>query len=96
MLGAEHPEIVLATDGLYFAGERISATDLLDRLEDADIPKTRTIHILQARDLRDLRRSRALLTLLARGGYTRAVFVTRRHSESKVSGQAGSSHPPTR
>lgn len=81
-IDAEHPEVIFAQDGLYFSGERISAADIVGRLEGADIPKTRTIHILQERGLRDLRRSRALLTLLARGGYTRAVFVTRRHSES--------------
>lgn len=82
VIDADNPELRLAADGVYFGGEKVAAEDIVDTLEAAEIPKTRAIHILQDRNMRDLRVSRALMALLARGGYTRSVLVTRRHGDS--------------
>ena len=81
-LDATHPELRLTSDGVWVGEERVDPRDLIDTLEDADIPKTRTIHILIEQDMRDLRAAQALMALLAKGGYTRPVLVTKRHAES--------------
>ena len=81
-LDATHPELRLTSDGVWVGEERVDPRDLVDTLEDADIPKTRTIHILIEQDMRDLRAAQALMALLAKGGYTRPVLVTKRHAES--------------
>ena len=82
VLAADNPELRLAADGIYFGDEKVATEDIVDTLEAAEIPKTRAIHILQDRNLRDLRAARALMALLARGGYTRSILVTRRHGDS--------------
>ena len=81
-LDATNPELRLTSDGVWMGEERVDPRDLIDTLEDADIPKTRTIHILIEQDMRDLRAAQALMALLAKGGYTRPVLVTKRHAES--------------
>ena len=86
-LDASNPELRLTPDGVWVGEERVDPQDLIDTLEDADIPKSRTIHILIEQDMRDLRAAQALMALLAKGGYTRPVLVTKRHAESFAVGK---------
>lgn len=82
VLDANNPELRISESGVYIGDEKVEPTDILDALEDAEIPKDRAIHILLDRDMKDLRAPRALMALLSRGGYTRSVLVTKRHAES--------------
>jgi len=83
-LDAEHPELRLAQDGVYMGETRLRANEVVETLEDADIPKDRPIRILLDRDMRDLRAGRALINLLALGGYDQASLVTPEHGETKT------------
>lgn len=86
-LDASNPELLIRADGVYMGAEKIAADEIVEALEDAEIPKTQAIHIKVEGSLRDLRAPSALMALLARGGYTRSVLVTERHSESIATGK---------
>ena len=81
-LDAKSPELRMTSSGVYMGEELINPKDILDALEDAEIPKDRAIHILLDRDMKDLRAPRALMKILSRGGYTRSVLVTSEHGMS--------------
>ena len=81
-LDAKEPELRMTSTGIYMGEERLDAKDILDALEDAEIPRDRAVHILLDRDMKDLRAPRALMALLSRGGYTRSVLVTSEHGQS--------------
>ena len=89
-LDGKNPELRMTADGVYIGEERIAPEDILDALEDAEIPKDRAIHILLDRDMKDLRAPRVLMALLSRGGYTRSVLVTSEHGAS--ANQSGKSY----
>ena len=89
-LDAKNPELRMTSSGIYIGEELISPRDVLDALEDAEIPKDRAIHILLDRDMKDLRAPRVLMALLSRGGYTRSVLVTSEHGAS--ANQSGKSY----
>ena len=89
-LDAKNPELRMTSSGVYMGEERIAPEDVLDALEDAEIPKDRAIHILLDRDMKDLRAPRVLMALLSRGGYTRSVLVTSEHGAS--ANQSGKSY----
>lgn len=98
-LDADNPSIRIAEHGLYCGDERVKIEELAEILEDNDIPKTRTIHILLDPDVRDLTGARFAMAYLAKSGYTRPVLVTKRHGESFTTGkkkQASFSAPPSR
>jgi len=83
-LDAKHPAVEVRTTGVYFGDERVALTDVPKILDDADIPKTRTIHILLDGNVKDLSEARTLMGVLAASGYTRPILVTRRHAESEA------------
>ena len=65
----------------------VKPTEVASRLEDFDIPRDRTIHILLDDDVKDLRPARFLMACLAKAGYTRPVLVTKRHAEAVATGR---------
>ena len=89
-LDAKNPELRMTSSGVYMGEERIAPEDVLEALEDAEIPKDRAIHILLDRDMKDLRAPRVLMALLSRGGYTRSILVTSEHGAS--ANQSGKSY----
>lgn len=86
-LDAEHPSIRVATNAIYFGDEQVPIVKVAEILEDCDIPKTRTIHILLDDDVKDLTVAKYLMAYLAHAGWTRPVLVTRRHSEAFNTGK---------
>jgi len=83
-IDAEHPELRLTKDAVYMGETPVPVADIVTSLEEAEIPKDRAIRILLDRDMKDMRDGRALMALLARGGYTRAVLVTKEHGVSRT------------
>ena len=79
---ARNPAFTYTEHGVYFAGEQVEILDVPDILEDLDIPKDRTIHILLDPEVKDLRAAQFLMATLAKAGYRRPVLVTQRHAES--------------
>lgn len=84
---AEHPAVRVTSAGVFMGDSPVRPEDVAGRLEDFDVPRDRTIHILLAEDVRDLRPARFLMACLAKAGYTRPVLVTRRHAESVAVGR---------
>ena len=89
-LNARNPELRITESGVYIGEEKVAPEDVLEALEDAEIPKDRAIHILLDRDMKDLRAPRVLMALLSRGGYTRSILVTSEHGAS--ANQSGKSY----
>lgn len=83
-IDAEHPELRLTKDAVYMGETKVPVADIVKNLEEAEIPKDRAIRILLDRDMKDMRDGRALMALLARGGYTRSVLVTKEHGVSRT------------
>ena len=95
-LDASCPELRMTADGIYLGEERVTPGEVVDALEDAEVPKDRTIHILLDDDnMKDLRAPRLLMAILAKGGYTRPVLVTKRHAESVNVGKRKPAAPPS-
>jgi len=84
-LDAQHPAVSVKTSGgVYFGDERVPLSEVPEILEDAGIPKDRTIHILIDGEVRDLTEARQLMGVLALSGYRRPVLVTKRHAASEA------------
>lgn len=76
------PSVSVKITGIYFDGRKVSAAEVAEILDDAGVLPDRTIPILLAADVRDLREARMLMAVLAKAGYRRPVLVTRRHAEA--------------
>jgi len=84
-LDAQRPAVSVKTSGgVYFGEERVEIAEVPEILDDAAIPKNRTIHILIDGEIKDLAEARTLMGILACAGYTRSVLVTKRHAESEA------------
>jgi len=79
---AVNPAFRLTTRGVLLGDEYVTAREVVDFLEDSDVPHSRVIHIRLDPEVRDLRTARLLMAYLAKSGYTRPVLVTERSSES--------------
>lgn len=86
-LDASHPSIRQTANGVLIGDAYVKPTEVAEVLDDFDIPRDRTIHILLDDDVKDLRPARFLMACLARAGYTRPVLVTRRHAEAVAVGK---------
>ena len=97
-LDAQHPSIRQTSNGVLIGDTYVKPTDVASHLDDFDIPRDRTIHILLDDDVKDLRPARFLMACLARAGYTRPVLVTKRHAEAVATGRKKRSAgtPPAR
>ena len=82
VLDAQNPSLALSPLGLKMGDRLVTIPDVLDALDDRDIPKTRVIHIYLDPSVRDLKPARQLIAALRARGYPRAVLVTSRHAES--------------
>ena len=86
-LDAQHPVVSVCTLGVKFGDELVKPEEVVEILEDYDIPHDRVIHILLDPEVRDLRQARYLMGCLSHAGYTRPVLVTKRHAESENLGK---------
>lgn len=83
-VGARDTNIRATASGFRIGDERVGPEEIVARLEEADIPRRRTIHIRVDGDVRNLSPARALMRRLARAGYRSSVLVTERHAEADV------------
>ena len=97
-LDALHPSIRQTSNGVLIGDTYVKPTEVASYLDDIDVPRDRTIHILLDDDVRDLRPARFLMACLAKAGYTRPVLVTKRHAEAVATGRKKRSAgtPPAR
>ena len=80
-LDADSPSIRYSTQGFLIGEKFVNPNKIPGLLEDFEIPKSRTIHILVDEDAeRDLAKARAFMKLLAHHGYRRSVLVTKQRS----------------
>ena len=80
-LDADNPSIRYSTQGFLIGEKFVNPNKIPGLLEDFEIPKSRTIHILVDEDAeRDLAKARAFMKLLAHNGYRRSVLVTKQRS----------------
>ena len=80
-LDADNPSIRYLTQGFLIGEKFVNPNKIPGLLEDFEIPKSRTIHILVDEDAeRDLAKARAFMKLLAHNGYRRSVLVTKQRS----------------
>jgi len=80
-LDADNPSIRYSTQGFLIGEKFVNPNKIPGLLEDFEIPKSRTIHILVDEDAeRDLAKARAFMKLLAHHGYRRSVLVTKQRS----------------
>ena len=86
-LDASHPSIRQSANGVLIGDVYVKPTEVAEVLDDFDIPRDRTIHILLDDDVKDLRPARFLMACLAKAGYTRPVLVTKRHAEAVAVGK---------
>lgn len=86
-LDALNPSIRQSANGVLIGDMYVRPEKVASYLEDFDIPRDRTIHILLDEDVRDLRPARFLMACLAKAGYTRPVLVTKRHAEAVSTGK---------
>ena len=86
-LDAQHPAVSVCTLGVKFGNELVKPEEVVEILEDYDIPHDRVIHILLDPEVKDLRPARYLMGCLSHAGYTRPVLVTKRHAESENLGK---------
>jgi len=84
VLDSKNPSVSVSTQGIEIDNKLVSLEDVVEALEDNDIPKTRVVHILLEPEVTDLRPARQLMAYLCLHGYTRPVLVKSRHSESYV------------
>ena len=93
VLDPENPSVSVSTLGVKIGNELVRPEDVVEALDDNDIPKTRVVHILLEPDVKDMREARQLMAYLCMNGYTRPVLVTKRHAESRVVEHQGASSP---
>ena len=85
---ARRPVLRISEAGVSFAGKLVDPHKVPKLLRKYDIPKERTIHILAAGSLRDLRPARQLMAILCHAGYRRPVIVTERKAHSHTVDQS--------
>jgi len=81
-IDAKNPSIEVRKSGVYVGEKWVKIVEVPEMLEDADVPKTRTVHILLDGDVKDLTEARTLMGVLAGSGYTRPILVTKQHGDS--------------
>lgn len=86
-LDMREPSIIYSDFGIKIGETPVNAVEVVQILKDNDIPTDRVIHIRVDPETKDLSGARTLMGILARGGYTRPVLVTERHSESYATGK---------
>lgn len=86
-LDMREPSISYSDFGIKIGETPVNAVEVVNVLRENDIPTDRVIHIRVAPETQDLNGARTLMGILARGGYTRPVLVTERHSESYATGK---------
>lgn len=86
-LDMRDPSISYSDFGIKIDDTPVNAVEVVKILKENDIPTDRVIHIRVEPDIRDLSGARTLMGILAKGGYTRPVLVTERHSESYATGK---------
>lgn len=79
-IDAEHPELRVASDTVYMGNRRVEPNRIATELEAAGVSRDRTVHILIGRDPKDQVFATALIMILRRDGYSRAVMVTGREA----------------
>lgn len=82
VLDADKPSLALSPLGFKMGNRLVQISDVLEALDDQDIPKTRVIHIYLDPAVRDLRPARQMMSSLRAAGYSRTVLVTSRHAEA--------------
>lgn len=84
-LDAAHPSIRASSNGFLIGNRFVVPQEIIDTLEDYEVPKDRVIHILIDEDMEsNLKPVRAFMGMLAKAGYRRSVLVTKKHAESEV------------
>lgn len=96
VLDSENPSVSISNFGIKIGDNIVKPQDVVEALEDNDIPKTRVVHILLEPDVRDMRQARYLMAYLRSNGYTRPILVTKRHSESRVAERPSVAKPKAR
>lgn len=86
-LDSKNPSIRVTEHGFFCGEDAVMPNEIVEILEDNDIPKTRTIHIRLEPDVKDIGPAKFLMATLAHEGYTRPVLVTPRHGESFSTGK---------
>ena len=81
-LDVAHPVVSMTPQGILFEDRVVQPQEVVELLEDYDVPHDRVIHILYDPAVTDLKPARTLMGTLSKAGYTRPVLVTKRHSES--------------
>lgn len=79
-IDAEHPELRVAANTVYLGARRVEPNRVAKELEGAGVTRDRTVHILIGRDPQDRIFATALIMILRRDGYSRAVMVSERES----------------
>jgi len=83
-LDLKNPSVSVSSLGIKIGNELVRPQDVVEALEDNDIPKTRVVHILLEPDVKDMSEARQLMAYLCLNGYSRPILVTKRHSEAHV------------
>lgn len=83
-LDAKDPSIRVTEDALYLDDEEVTINDVIERLEDSEIPRDRVIPILLDPEVKNLTPARSLMFYIAKAGWSRPVLVTKRHAESTI------------
>lgn len=81
-IDAENPSIEVRRAGIFVGDQLAKIAEVPEMLEDADVPKTRTVHIHLDSDVKNLTEARTLMGVLAASGYTRPILVTKQHGDS--------------
>lgn len=79
-IDADHPELRVSSEQVYIGERRVEPNRVAKELEDAGVSRSRTVHIQIGRDPKDSVFAAALIMILRRDGYSRAVMVTERES----------------
>lgn len=86
-LDMRDPSIVYSDFGIKIGDTPVKAEDVVKILRENDIPADRVIHVRIETGTKNLSGARMLLSVLARGGYTRPVLVSELHSASYATGK---------
>ena len=84
-LDARKPSIRVSTQGFLIGNRYVKPDEIIEALNDYEIPHDRVIHILIDEDMEtNLKPARVFMGMLAKNGYRRSVLVTKKHAESAV------------
>ena len=83
-LDSRHPSIEVKERGFYVDNKLTKPAEILEALDDMEIPKDHVIYIRVNPDtIDDLKAARSFMGVLALKGYRRSVLVTERHADSE-------------